>query len=101
MSTLFSSLHNEFWEVAWVTFPSICSRICVLASRIVELTCCPWGFCGSFWESQGALEGNFSCFGRHSGSGCAWRAISGFLGSSGPFEVILFRTVSGAKISEK
>ena len=35
----FLFLHNEFWGVAWGSFPSICSRICVLASRIVELSC--------------------------------------------------------------
>ena len=53
----------------------------------------------SFLECQGALEGHFSGFGRHSGPGCAWRAVLGFLGSSGPFDVILFRSVSGAKFS--
>ena len=49
MSTLCLFLHNEFWEVAWGTFPSICSRICVIASRIVELSCLCWSARG-LWK---------------------------------------------------
>ena len=63
----------------------------MFASRIVAFTCGSGGCAGSFLESQVALEGHFSGFGRHSGPGCAWRAILGFLGSAGPFDVILFR----------
>ena len=53
-----------------------------------------------FLECQGAVEGHFSGFGRHSGPGCAWRAIFGFLGSASPFEVILFRSVLETEISD-
>ena len=73
----------------------------MFASRIVAFTCGSGGCGGSFLESQVAPEGNFSSFGRHGGPGCAWRAIWDFLGSSSPFEVILFRTVSGAKTFAK
>ena len=55
----------------------------------------------SFLGCQGALEGHFSGFGRHSGPGCAGRAILGFLESTSPFDVILCRSVSGAKFSKK
>ena len=66
----------------------------MLASRIVELSCL-------FWSARVLWKVFVSGFGRHSGPGCAWRAILGFLGSSGPFDVIFFRSVSGAKFSKK
>ena len=54
----------------------------------------------SFLECQGALEGHFSGIERHSGPGCAWRAILGFLGSAGPFDVVFlgrFRELNAVK----
>ena len=66
----------------------------MFASRIVELSCL-------FWSARGLWKVVFQVSDAIRVQAAPGGPFRGFLGSASPFDVILFRSVSGAKISKK